>query len=78
MAEANQSLDARRVDRELESRMAATASWASAVQPFVVQFQTPLVFAENIEHAARNYEKIFEAVSNIVAYHGISSNWWTF
>jgi hypothetical protein len=69
MAEANQSLDARRMAREQEGRMAATASMGlNVAQPFV-QFQTSMlrVFAENIEQAARNYEKSFEAVSNIIA-----------
>jgi hypothetical protein len=69
MAEANQSFDARRMAREQESRMAATASMGlNVAQPFV-QFQTSMlrVFAENIEQAARNYEKSFEAVSNIIA-----------
>jgi hypothetical protein len=69
MADATQSLDARRMAREQESRMAATASIGlNVAQPFV-QFQTSMlrVFAENIEQAARNYEKSFEAVSNIIA-----------
>jgi len=37
-------------------------------QPFV-QFQTSMlrVFAENIEQAARSYEKSLEVVSNIIA-----------
>ena len=58
MAEANQSFDARRMAREQESRMAATASMGlNVAQPFV-QFQTSMlrVFAENIEQAARSYE----------------------
>ena len=40
----------------------------NVAQPFV-QFQTSMlrVFAENIEQTARNYEKSFEAVSNIIA-----------
>jgi hypothetical protein len=69
MADATQSLDARRIAREQESRMAATASIGlNVAQPFV-QFQTSMlrVFAENIEQAARNYEKSFEVVSNIIA-----------
>jgi hypothetical protein len=70
MAEANQSFDARRMAREQESRMAATASMGlNMAQPFV-QFHTSIlrVFAENIEQAALNYEKSFEAVSNIIAH----------
>ena len=69
MAETTQSLHARRMAREQESRMAATASIGlNVAQPFV-QFQTSMlrVFAENIEQAARNYEKSFEAVSSIIA-----------
>ena len=69
MAETTQSLDARRMVREQESRMAATASIGlNVAQPFV-QFQTSMlrVFAENIEQAARNYEKSFEAVNSIIA-----------
>ena len=49
--------------------MAASASIGlNAIKPFI-QFQTLMmrVFAENIEQAARNYEKNFEAVSSIVA-----------
>ena len=69
MAEANQSLDARRMAREQDGRMAAAASMGlNVLQPFV-QFQTSMlrVFAENIEQTARNYEKSFEAVCNIIA-----------
>jgi len=68
MAEANQTLDARRMAREQEGRVAATASIGlNMAQPFI-QFQTSLlrVFAENFEQTARNYEKSFEAVSNII------------
>jgi len=52
MADANQSLDARRMAREQEGRMAAPAF--NVAQPFV-QFQTSMLrmFAENIEQAAR-------------------------
>ena len=69
MADTTHNLDARRVAREQESRMAATASIGlNVAQPFV-QFQTSMlrVFAENMEQAARNFEKGFEAVSNIIA-----------
>ena len=72
---ADQSLDARRIAREQEGRMAASASIGfNAVKPFV-EFQTSMmrVFAENIEQAARNYEKSFEAVSNIIAQQSIGS-----
>jgi hypothetical protein len=76
MAEANQSLDARRMAREQKGRMAATASIGlNMAQPFV-QFQTSLlrVFAENFEQAARNYEKTFEAVANIAGQQRSQSN----
>jgi hypothetical protein len=47
---------------------ATTSIGLNVAQPFV-QFQTSMlrVFAENIEQAARNYEKSFEAVSNVMA-----------
>jgi hypothetical protein len=73
---ADQSLDARRIAREQEGRMAASASIGlNAAKPFV-EFQTSMmrVFAENIEQAARNYEKSFEAVSNIIAQQSTGSN----
>ena len=69
---ADQSLDARRIAREQEGRMAASASIGlNAIKPFV-QFQTAMmrVFAENIEQAARNYERNFEVFSNTVAQQG--------
>ena len=72
MADANQSLDARRMAREQEGRMAASASIGfNAVKPFV-EFQTSMmrVFAENIEQAARNYERNFDAFSNTIAQQG--------
>jgi len=56
--------------REQEGRMAATAfRGLNVAQPFV-QFQTSMLrmFAENVEQAARYYEKSFEAVSNIIAH----------
>jgi hypothetical protein len=66
---ADQSLDARRLAREQEGRMAASASIGfNAAKPFV-QFQTSMMhlFAENMEQTARNYERSFEAVSYIIA-----------
>ena len=69
MTDANQSFDARRMAKEQEGRMAASASIGfNAVKPFI-QFQISMmrVLAENIDQAARNYEKSFEAVSNIIA-----------
>ncbi len=65
---ADQSLDARRMAKEQEGRMAASASIGFNVAKPFVQFQISMmrVFAENIEQAARNYEKGFEALSNII------------
>ena len=66
----NQSLDARRMAREQEGRMTATVSIGLNVAQPIVQFQPSMmrVFAENIEQAAHNYEKSFEAVSNVIAH----------
>jgi hypothetical protein len=47
--------------------MAASVDFGfKAAKPFV-QFQTSMMrlFAENMEQAVRNYEKSFEAVSNV-------------
>jgi hypothetical protein len=69
---ADQSLDARRTIKEQEGRLAASAFIGfNAVKPFV-EFQISMmrVFAENIEKAARNYEKSFETVSNAIAQQG--------
>jgi len=60
---ADQSLDARRIAREQESRLAATASMGiNAAKPFI-QFQTSMLrlWADNFELAARNYERGLEA-----------------
>ena len=68
MTDANQSFDARRMAKEQEGRMAASASIGfNAVKPFI-QFQISMmrVLAENIDQAARNYEKGFENVSNVI------------
>jgi hypothetical protein len=65
----DQSLDARRIAKEQEDRMAASASIGfNAAKPFV-QFQTSMMrlFAENIDQAARNYEKSFQALSNVIS-----------
>ena len=66
--EASQSFDARRMAREQERRMAASASIGlNVAQPFI-EFQTSMlrVLADSFEQAAHNYQKSFEAVSNIV------------
>jgi len=75
MTDANQSFDARRMAKEQEGRMAASASIGfNAVKPFI-QFQISMmrVFAENIDHVARNYEKSFETVSNVITQQGSES-----
>jgi hypothetical protein len=54
--------------REQERRMAASASIGlNVAQPFI-EFQTSMlrVLADSFEQAAHNYQKSFEAVSNIV------------
>jgi hypothetical protein len=63
MSEPNQSLDARRMAREQEGRIAATAAVGfNAAKPFI-QFQTSMLrlLADNLELAARNYEKGLES-----------------
>jgi hypothetical protein len=68
MAEADQSLDARRIARDQEGRMAAsTLVGLNAVKPFF-QFQTSMLrlWADNFELAAWNYEKGLDAFSSIV------------
>ncbi len=75
MTDANQSFDARRMAKEQEGRMAASASIGfNAVKPFI-QFQISMmrVFAENIDRVARNYEKSFETVSNVITQQGSES-----
>jgi hypothetical protein len=65
---ADQSLDVRRIAKEQESRVAASASIGfNAAKPFV-EFQTSMMrlFAESVEQAACNYERSFEAVSKLV------------
>jgi hypothetical protein len=68
MADANQSLDARRIARDQESRIAAsTLVSLNAAKPFF-QFQTSMLrlWADNLDLAARNYEKGLDAFSSIV------------
>ena len=55
--------------RNKRNRLAASASIGfNAAKPFV-QFQTSMMrlFADNIDQAARNYEKSFQAISNIIS-----------
>ena len=68
MTDANQSFDTRRIAKEQEGRMAASASIGfNAVKPFI-QFQIWMMrlFAENIVQVARNYEKSFETASGVI------------
>ena len=68
MAEADQSLDARRIARDQESRIAAsTLVGLNAAKPFF-ELQTSMLrlWADNLDLAARNYEKSLDAFSSIV------------
>jgi hypothetical protein len=68
MSDVNESLDARRIARDQESRIAAsTLIGLNAAKPFV-EFQTSMLrlFADNCELAARNYEKGLEAFGNVI------------
>ncbi len=61
-------MDTRRIAREQEGRIAATASIGlSAVKPFI-QFQTSMLrlWADNFELVARNYEKGLDAFSTAI------------
>jgi hypothetical protein len=64
-----ETLDARRTAREQQQRMVASVDFGFKAAKPLVQFQTSMMrlFAENMEQAARNYEKSFEAVSNMAA-----------
>jgi hypothetical protein len=64
----DQSMDARRIAREQESRIAAAAAVGfNAVKP-VFQYQTSILrlMADNFELLARNYERGVEAFSSAV------------
>ena len=64
---ADQSMDARRIAREQESRIAAAAVGFNAAKP-VFQYQTSILrlMADNFELLARNYERGVEALSTAV------------
>jgi len=65
---ADQSLDARRIAREQEDRIAAAkAVGLNAVKP-MIQFQASMVrlWADNIETFARNCEKGLETFSSAI------------
>jgi hypothetical protein len=64
----DQSLDARRIARDQESRIAAAAAVGlNAAKPFF-QYQTEMLrlWADNCELVARNYEKGLEAFSTAI------------
>ena len=68
MADANQSLDARRMARDQESRIAAAASVGLNAAKPLFQYQTSMLrlLADNFELIARNYEHGIEAFTNAV------------
>jgi hypothetical protein len=68
MADANQSLDARRMARDQESRIAAAAAVGLNVAKPLFQYQTSMLrlLADNFELIARNYEHGMEAVTSAV------------
>jgi hypothetical protein len=75
MTDANQSLDVRRIARDQESRIAATASMGLNAAKSFVQFQTSILrlWADNFELAARNYEKGLEAFSTVIEQQNTNS-----
>ena len=65
---ADQSMDARRIARDQESRIAAAAAVGlNAARP-LFQYQTSMLrlMADNFELIARNYEQGIEAFSNAI------------
>lgn len=68
MAEANQTLDSRRIARDHDTRIAATAAIGlSAIRPFV-DFQTAMfrMYGETCELMARNCEKGLETFGKAI------------
>jgi hypothetical protein len=63
MTDPNQSLDARRIARDQESRLAAAAVVGLNATKPLLQYQTSMLrlWADNCELIARNYEKSLEA-----------------
>jgi hypothetical protein len=68
MAETNQSLDARRMARDQESRIAAAAAVGLNAAKPLFQYQTSILrlWADNFEMVARNYENGVEAFTNAI------------
>ena len=65
---AEQSMDARRVAREQEARIAAAASVGLNATKPLFQYQTSMLrlVADNFELMARNYERSIEAFSSVI------------
>jgi hypothetical protein len=66
--DANQSLDARRIARDQESRLAAAAVVGLNATKPLLQYQTSMLrlWADNCELIARNYEKSLEAFADAI------------
>jgi hypothetical protein len=75
MSDANQSLDAHRIVREQESRIAAAAAIGFNAAKPLFQYQTAMLrlLADNFEMVARNYEKGLEAYSTAIEQQGPGS-----
>jgi hypothetical protein len=65
---ADQSLDARRIARDQESRIAAAATVGLNAAKPLFQYQSSILrlWAENVEIIARNYENGVEAFTSAV------------
>ena len=68
---ADQTLDARRIAREQENRIAAaTAIGLNAMKPMFQYHASMLrLWADNVEMMVRNYEKGLETMSSTVEEH---------
>jgi hypothetical protein len=65
---ANQSLDARRIARDQESRIAAAAAVGLHAAKPLFQYQTSILrlWADNCEMVARTYENVVEAFTSAI------------
>src|SRR5437763_15591868 len=65
---ADQSLDARRIARDQESRLAAAATVGLNAAKPLIQYQTSMLrlMADNFELVARNYEQGIEAFTSAI------------
>ena len=68
MADANQSLDARRIARDQETRVAAVAAVGLNAATPLFQYQTSMLrlMADNFEPIVRNYDQGIEAFINAI------------